>query len=423
MKDVLTVIILYYLSATGALTAYEYLGDKFYILSLPLMVIFYFLFREYKEYIKLSDCINLSICIAPLLILYLVTGYGVSNSTLYIKRIEGGFAVTFLVSLIALALIRKKTATWLFQVILGLTLASLILTLIYKYHFGFWDRGIRFFINGPIVFSWFMGLGIIIALHLGMNGKITKIQSCAIVAILSAAMSWAESKGPLVMVFIVFLKLIIDHTIIISNMINDSFSGIKLLLRVCNNARRNNDLGDGYGRESLPLVLTVAFVFLLTIVAVSTFTPSTLLDRIIIINFSDLLQSGGEATEPSSDPSYGSIGIRIDMWLTAWNYFLKNPIMGIGPTNFSLDINYGHLLYPHNLILELASELGLLGIISLFILLTYIWSKTTYFGRLILLYFFVGLMISGDISYLRLLVVLPIALMIIKQGGFKYEVQ
>ena len=55
---------------------------------------------------------------------------------------------------------------------------------------------------------------------------------------------------------------------------------------------------------------------------------------------------------------------REDAWSAAWATFLANPWVGAGPGGFARAMNYGGRVYPHNLVLEIASELGILGLIA-----------------------------------------------------------
>jgi len=60
-----------------------------------------------------------------------------------------------------------------------------------------------------------------------------------------------------------------------------------------------------------------------------------------------------------------SVYMRVVLWREAVTNFLENPFFGIGMGNFN-----GTSSYPHNLILEIAAEFGILGII-VFTLLVY----------------------------------------------------
>ncbi len=55
---------------------------------------------------------------------------------------------------------------------------------------------------------------------------------------------------------------------------------------------------------------------------------------------------------------------RFELWGDAWRLFLEHPIAGIGPGGFAA-VNPVEV-YPHNLFFEVASELGLVGLVLLF---------------------------------------------------------
>ncbi len=59
-----------------------------------------------------------------------------------------------------------------------------------------------------------------------------------------------------------------------------------------------------------------------------------------------------------------SVYLRLVMWKEAFKVFIENPITGIGTGGFS--VNLGQFLlgnYPHNIIIEILAELGLIGLI------------------------------------------------------------
>jgi len=64
---------------------------------------------------------------------------------------------------------------------------------------------------------------------------------------------------------------------------------------------------------------------------------------------------------------------RLQAFETAKNLFFDNPIKGAGTAGFG---HFSILSYPHNMFLELASELGILGVLACIILVLY----TAYLG-------------------------------------------
>lgn len=106
-----------------------------------------------------------------------------------------------------------------------------------------------------------------------------------------------------------------------------------------------------------------------------------------------------------------AVSIRKDMFKEAFNLFLEKPILGNGLDSFPYYSNYN--IYPHNIFLEVATELGLIGLILLlliivigFICLFKIKSKSvTYFNIMLSLLIFnlTTVQVSGDLYDSRLL--------------------
>lgn len=70
------------------------------------------------------------------------------------------------------------------------------------------------------------------------------------------------------------------------------------------------------------------------------------------------------------DPEYyGFSTTRARLWIFSWVLIKENPLMGIGFGGFRTagGQEYGYLEYPHNLFLEVWLELGLIGLLILFV--------------------------------------------------------
>jgi len=80
-----------------------------------------------------------------------------------------------------------------------------------------------------------------------------------------------------------------------------------------------------------------------------------------------------------------STAFRFLAWFQAIFDFFRSPIFGIGTGSFFLDNPILPLIYPHNLILELASENGIVGLILivtfLYLPIKYSISNIKYFGK------------------------------------------
>ena len=121
-----------------------------------------------------------------------------------------------------------------------------------------------------------------------------------------------------------------------------------------------------------------------------------------------LIQGGGE-----------SLLVRLDLFKSSFKAFYENPIIGLGIGGFSTYYSgVDCRLYPHNMILEIGSELGILGLTSYFFLLAFCLTyfltlrkkytkKGKYYFLLIailaaFIFMFLNTMISGDINDNRL---------------------
>ena len=101
---------------------------------------------------------------------------------------------------------------------------------------------------------------------------------------------------------------------------------------------------------------------------------------------------------------------RINLIKKAWEYFLKNPFFGNGLGSYGyLTYGFDIRLYPHNIIFEVLSELGIVGflLITILIIITFIRyfkysSKTDKFTNLIMslfIYYLLNSFVSGDLGF------------------------
>lgn len=73
---------------------------------------------------------------------------------------------------------------------------------------------------------------------------------------------------------------------------------------------------------------------------------------------SDLLS---ERIDPWQVAQSLSFEERIEVWGVALESFIEHPLFGVGPGGFADKMFWGGRVYPHNLLLEFLSELGLVG--------------------------------------------------------------
>lgn len=241
------------------------------------------------------------------------------------------------------------------SIFIRVALAMLVITVVYKYYFGFFVRSTRFFLNGAIVFGWMSGLFCIISIYMY---KIQRKKNYLIISSLFAvAVIWTQSKGPL-------LGLLV--TSIYAFMPTSNRQKYKFLI--------------GFG-------LFIA-IFILNFEVIKDLFSSS--------RFSAIFRLLSGEFRNSDD---GSIGLRSELFDTAINNVRGAPIFGIGLAEFSL-FNFK---YPHNQHLEIAAELGLPAFLLhlLFVLICFLCASPLYKGCI--LFFVISGSFSGDISYLRFL--------------------
>ena len=105
----------------------------------------------------------------------------------------------------------------------------------------------------------------------------------------------------------------------------------------------------------------------------------------------------------------GSAETRLDMWRACFQVWPEKPVFGHGLGSFSvLYQNVDERLFPHNMVLELAVETGLVGVVLLMLLLLVAFRNLVFQGRLsddplrilvfvLLVKTFLQVMVSGDI--------------------------
>lgn len=121
------------------------------------------------------------------------------------------------------------------------------------------------------------------------------------------------------------------------------------------------------GRGSLIGVI-VGLVVLLGVPSIFSVRRSTIAAAIVASVVAALAIVPGAASKRSTSVLFGgsegrNTGGRTGLWTQAWDAFTKHPIDGIGTGGFASFNPLEH--YPHNLFLETASELGILGLVPL----------------------------------------------------------
>ena len=245
-------------------------------------------------------------------------------------------------------------------VFLGVLLAC---ALAYKAAFGFFERYVRFFLNGPIVFARFMTIAVILSLF-HFQGK----KRVVIVTLFSLAVLWTESKGPILAVMV------------------SLFAAIMYSASV---------------KQRIYTLLGIAGF----IGALILFLRSIGLENLDIGRLAILLSliTGDYGTVANSLSADGSSGARTQMWTMTWELMKEYPL-GVGLAGWSIYTDtMQDAPYPHNLFLELWSESGIvIGTIAAIPFVFFLFVRKGIFW-FIAFGLFLAQMVSGDIADIRLM--------------------
>lgn len=294
-------------------------------------------------------------------ILYLLVGggcllFGMINSYLIeyaFLKFDSIILNCFFVFLYFSILLLKYGFDNFFKNLIFVGIFLLLPTLIYKYLYGFFQRDVRFFLNGANVFGWLYGFYALLCL-LFLKNKIYYIYFLICVS----CVFWSQSKGAIISLTICGLLLIAYK---------NKFNLVGFLKII----------------SIVPIIFFIKYMILI-------FFPESRINALFRI-----------LEGKTDDSDYGSVGIRMEMYSSALDLFSKNYFFGVGLGDFSIYTNY-NIMYPHNVPLELLAEVGILGI-SFFIIyyiLMFVLGKNQYL-KIFSIYFFVVCLFSGDLSYLR----------------------
>ncbi len=354
----------YFLLATGTVSAFEYARHWFFIYLFGLLLVL--LAIRFTGVVRdlVVNALLCAIWLSPALIIYLIMGLRAQDVELFVNRIEGAFVITVIAAALSMAFIRHYGEAMFQRRFIEVAAIILILTFFYKLQFGFFDRQTRFFLNGPIVFSWLMCYSaVLVFLLVGNHDRSMRVAWFLPVFILAAL--WSASKGPILALMLTCAKIYVDRPLSLHYLkLGAIVAGLLALLFIIMPVEETNRL------------LALARLF---------------------------------DGSMSSDEDYASVGIRADMWISAYDIFMEYPLFGVGATNWQFHSIFGDLLYPHNLWLELAAETGLVGVAVFAATIGLIWWRTSYFGRLTILFFLVCSSVSGDMSYIRMMLAVPLA--------------
>ncbi|MEO1542757.1 MAG: O-antigen ligase family protein [Pseudomonadota bacterium] len=264
----------------------------------------------------------------------------------------------------ALLISAAQRHSWLLvqQLIVLALLVLLILAFGFKLRFGLFDRGVPFLFNGPIVFARVMALAAIFSMFV-FRGL---LRVCLVTAF-SLAVVWTASKGPVLAMLATY-----------------GFVGWRTLRLP--------------SRLLLSGVVVAGIAGVLTTGGIESYAG----DNRLILFMKVLL--GGDTLLSEQGP----LGARLISFRETLVLIANRPFgAGLGGWAYAVSENAG-LVYPHNLVLELFSEAGILaGAIALIPFTVFLLARFSS-AWLAALFFLVAQMVSGDLLDARYLVVTSI---------------
>ena len=361
-RNLVLVGILYILLATGTIFPVEYGNGFIYIHTILITIFILFLWMDRKTISLTAKSI---LILSPLFIIVFSSLLRTNTPELAYGKIEGGIVSTIICISIIIYISKYLNLFQFIKYFIIFSFMILIMTLLYRNVFGLESRDDRFFLNGPIVFGWIMGLNAILSFVLFQSAH--KRIYLLTATIFVGATLLTGSKGPLVAVMLAVAVLALRWAHRPSTWLFMIFGGLSVFASA-------------------------------SFVSLDNLERFQALERLV----------AGE----TSDSDYGSVGTRYDAWRDSINMFLEHPIFGVGLGNWN-NFASNKIDYPHNFIMEILSEMGIFGIFSFSILLLYIIIKSDLLGRIILFYFMICMSFSGDLSYYRFMIALPLALILI----------
>ncbi|MEN7341924.1 MAG: O-antigen ligase family protein [Pseudomonadota bacterium] len=231
--------------------------------------------------------------------------------------------------------------------------------LVFKLRYGFFDRQVPFFMNGPIVFGRLMGVGVILSMVIHRGWL-----RVALIALFLFGVFWSASKGPILATMVIV------------------FLAMNVVLSV----------------KGRLIALGLISVFVGGAIWAALAFGDGDAGRIVLLL--DLLTMDREALAQSS-----SISIRASVYLQSWELVASKPF-GVGLGGWAPAISDPkNLYYPHNLFLELFSEAGLfLGLVALIPFVAFVvFPKSPL--KYIALFFLIVQQVSGDLLDARYITV------------------
>ncbi|QNI02375.1 O-antigen ligase family protein [Halomonas sp. SH5A2] len=255
-----------------------------------------------------------------------------------------------------------------------LSILSLVVGVVDKAGQDFFVRGVRFGFFGAITMSWMMSIACLISLYLFFREGKRYYIFLGVIFLL--AVLWTQSRGGGV-------ALLVSSFILI------------LLSQEKRNVRR--------------LLLYMLFCSMLVVLYLFTEGYGSIGGRLI-----NTVEGIVHGTKDLSE----IFGIRYYFYKISFESISLKPFFGVGVGEWSELNKATDHFYPHNVFLEVASESGLLNFTLFIFMLLIIFIDVRVIGKVLMIYGLLSLSFSGDISYLRYFILLPLMLFFIKGGRF-----
>jgi hypothetical protein len=272
----------------------------------------------------------------------------------------GNLLIVSYIALVYFAVaIKLTTLTYFMKSIVIILTLLLFITIIFKLKFGFFDREVMFFLNGPIVFGKIMGIGAALSLVAFDSTK-----KFLFFMIFFLATVWTASKGPI-------LSLLVVSTVY--SIIAFDFKKNVLIL----------------------FIVTALFFFLME--NRFLFEEYGLTRILAVIDYYS-----------TDSKTLSSISVRLGVAQETIKLILEHPIFGVGLGGWANSLINNGLMYPHNFFLEVFSEggwlFGILFCVPYLIFLNSARSKLFYAS----LFLLISQQFSGDLLDSRYLLVFSI---------------
>jgi len=348
-------------------------ADRLTFLSIPSNTILFFvlifvLTLLLFSFIKNNYLTKISLLIAPFLITFLACFSLYDISLIGVEKYLNYLILGYLGAVILIISTEISEQKGIFKITIYFLALLFLAAVIWKLKFGFWERHVHYFLNGPIVFGRNMAVGFFLSLFLAKYDR-KYLLFCAAFAF---GVLWSMSKGP-ILAFLICCSIIIYLKNKRNFIIFLFFSGI------------------------------LGFTLLSGVIDLSD-TPFKRIQLGFQVSFG----------YSNSTAANGSLDSRVKMVNDTLNIISGNLLTGVGSGNWG-NMLHSPFTYPHNIFLEVYSELGLfLGSLLLipccFFLIYY---KSQYY--VLPLFFLISHQFSGDVADARWL--LLFALFVYAEGN------